>query len=393
MFDDDIREFLRFTARPIGTPENERATRFLAEHAAARGFEVTRLPFDCLRWEHGTAWIERGDTRFALHPGEFSSSFEGGAAIAQAQSLDELRALDCTGKILLLHGTIAAEPLMPQEFPFYFPDEHRALYEALEAAQPVAIVAFTGAHPSCGQNPFALITDPTFAIPMAFADVRTFEALDALDGDALLKIDSRCLPATGEQLVFRRPAKSEPSRGKLVLCAHMDTAYGTPGALDNATGIGVLLSVLARLEHWQGSVELEVLPFNGEDAYGANGQLAWLATQRPDLSDVLCAMNVDAVAHRGSKVAISSYGLSDEQTRALDRAMAGKRALTKGEPWFAGDHAIFAFRGIPSLALTSSDLVEGVMPLMHTRHDTPDQVDVDLIERAADFLATWIQGF
>ncbi len=52
-----------------------------------------------------------------------------------------------------------------------------------------------------------------------------------------------------------------------------------------------------------------------------------------------------------------------------------------------GDHSIFAFQGIPALAVTSSDLRDGVMKLSHTPRDTPDNVDPALLDQTADFIA------
>lgn len=392
MFEDDICEFLRFTERPVGSAENARANDFIARRAAALGLEVTRLPFDCPRWVRGGARIERADMTFDVHPGPYSPPYAGRAPMIAVQSLDDLTAASCRGRILFLHGSIAAEPLMPRDFPFFFPDGHRAIYQALEAAQPAAIIAVTGRHPSYGLSPHALISDANFQIPSAYLDARTFDAIRRGDGDLRLWIDSRTERATAEQLVIRRGATTPPGI-RIVVSAHMDSAHGTPGALDNGAGVAVLLAIMARLGNGAPGVEVEFVPFNGEESSGAYGELAWLDHRKSELGDIACAVNIDAVGHRGSRIAISGLGLPKALATRLDRMIARDDALAFGAPWFEGDQAIFASRGIATLVLTSSDLIDGVLPLAHTPRDVRAEVDGACLGRAADFVTAWLQTF
>lgn len=392
VFEDDICEFLQFTERPVGTAENARANGFIAERAAALGLEVTRLPFDCPLWVRGGARIERADMSFEIHPGPYSPPYAGSAPMIAVQSLDALTAARCRDKILLLHGPIAAEPLMPRDFPFFFPDGHRAIYQALEAAQPAAIIAVTGQHPSYGLSPHALISDANFPIPSAYLDARTFDAIGRGDGDLRLRIDSRIERATAEQLVIRRPAATSP-RSRIIVSAHMDTAHGTPGALDNGAGVAVLLAIMARLGNGAPDVEVEFLPFNGEDSCGAYGELAWLDHRKSGMGSIACAVNIDAVGHRGSRIAVSGLGLPKALAARLDRMIARDDALVVGAPWFEGDQSIFASLGIATLVLTSSDLNDAVLPLAHTPRDVRAEVDGASLGRAADFVTAWIQTF
>ncbi len=60
---------------------------------------------------------------------------------------------------------------------------------------------------------------------------------------------------------------------------------------------------------------------------------------------------------------------------------------TVGDQWIAGDHAVFAFRGIPCVAVTSSNLMERVVQLSHTAADTVGEVDVGLLDATAEVVA------
>jgi aminopeptidase YwaD len=67
--------------------------------------------------------------------------------------------------------------------------------------------------------------------------------------------------------------------------------------------------------------------------------------------------------------------------------------MTIGEEWIAGDHAVFAFRGIPCIAVTSSNLLERVMQLTHTAGDTREEVDSGLLDRTAAVVAEIVSGW
>ena len=65
--------------------------------------------------------------------------------------------------------------------------------------------------------------------------------------------------------------------------------------------------------------------------------------------------------------------------------------MTIGPPWFESDHAIFASRGIPSLALTSADAHE-LASLLHGPKDTAERLDVDTLAATAEFVIDWLRS-
>jgi aminopeptidase YwaD len=73
-------------------------------------------------------------------------------------------------------------------------------------------------------------------------------------------------------------------------------------------------------------------------------------------------------------------------SRLADRIIASHQKIVKGDEWYAGDHAPFAFRGIPCMAVTSSDLFEGALEHTHTSKDTLDTIDFGMIKSTAQFL-------
>jgi len=384
--------FFEFGERPLGSEANRQAAAFLGAEAERMGYEVQRLPFKCTRWERGPSFIDRGGERVDVFAGPFSPAFDKLCDAVMVTSTQQLKRTKCEGNIVFLRGEIAKEPLMPLDFPFYFPDAHREIYALLDEREPAAVLAVTGKHPACGLNPYPLFDDANFKIPSGYLDEAAMAKVLAGKGKIRLKLDSKSIPETGEQVVIRKKAEGEP-QGKVVIFAHMDTAYGTPGALDNAAGVEVLLGAMERLKDYAGPYDLEFVPFNGEDSGMVKGQMAYLDRFGKEMDAIRLGINIDAAGAKGSKTAVSAYNLEDARQAWLNGEIAKHPRIERGPEWVEGDHSIFVFQGVPCLALTSSNLRKGVMAISHTPQDTVDQVERELLGEAADFIAGLVNGF
>ena len=94
--------------------------------------------------------------------------------------------------------------------------------------------------------------------------------------------------------------------------AHIDAKEDTPGALDNAAGVIVLLLLAELLKDYDGELGIELVPFNGEDHYSAAGEIAYLKANEGKLNEILLNINIDAAGYRQKKNAYSLYECSDE---------------------------------------------------------------------------------
>ena len=380
-----------FGERPLGTEANRNVSAFLASEAQRMGYEVERLPFKCVRWGKGPSFLSREGAKVEVFASPFSPPFDKWCEAVAVSSTQQLKRTRCEGKLVFLLGEIAKEPLMPLDFPFYFPDAHREIYALLDERKPAAILAVTGKHPSCGLEPYPLFDDANFKIPSGYLDAAAMEQVVAGKGKMRLMLDSKTFPETGEQVVARKKAAGESS-GKIAIFAHMDTAYGTPGALDNAAGVAVLLAVMDRLKNYAGPYDLEFIPFNGEDSPMVKGQMSYLERFGKEMADIRLGINVDAVGAKGSKTAVSAYNLGEDRQGWLNAEIAKYRTVERGPEWVEGDHSVFVFRGVPCLAVTSSNLREDVMSITHTPQDTVAQVDRVLLVEAATFIAELVNG-
>ena len=380
-----------FGERPLGTEANRKATDFLVSEAERMGYDVQSLPFKCIRWENGPSFLEREGNRVKIFAGPFSPAFDKWCDAVAVSSTQQLKRTRCEGKIVFLVDEIAKEPLMPLDYPFYFPDAHREIYALLDERKPVAIMAVTGKHPSNGLEPFPLFDDANLKIPTGYLDSAAMEQVLAGKGKIRLMIDSKTFPETGEQVVARKMAIGE-SKGKIAIFAHMDTAYGTPGALDNASGVAVMLAVMERLKNYAGPYDLEFIPFNGEDSPMVKGQISYLNQYGKETGNIRLGINVEAVGAKGSKTSVSAYNIGEDRQVWLDAEIAQFRTIERGPEWVDGDHSIFVFRGVPCLAITSSDVKEGAMSFSHTPQDTVEHLDRELLVEAANFIVELVNG-
>lgn len=380
-----------FGERPLGTEANRNAAAYLASEAERMGYAVDRLPFKCIRWGKGPSFLDRGGTKVDVSASPFSPAFDKWCDAVAVSSTQQLKRTRCEGKIVFLLGEIAKEPLMPLDYPFYFPDAHREIYALLDERKPAAILAVTGKHPSCGLEPYPLFDDANFKIPSGYLDAAAMEKVVEGKGKIRLMLDSKTFPETGEQVVARKKASGD-SKGKIAVFAHMDTAYDTPGALDNAAGVAVLLAVMEHLKNYAGPYDLEFIPFNGEDSPMVKGQLSYLERYGKEMGSIRLGINIDAPGAKGSKTAVSAYNLGADRQRWLNAEIAKFKTVERGPEWVEGDHSIFVFRGVPCLAVTSSTLREEVMSISHTSQDTVKQVDRDLLVSTAQFIAELVNG-
>lgn len=371
--------------RAVGTAGNQKVTALVKERLEQNGYEVTNLPFQCMVWEDGESWIEWDSRKQSVSVSPYSKAFDGEGTAQAVSSVEALADLSCEESIVFLTGELSAESLQPKDYPFYYPDEHKQIIDLLEAKRPLAVIAVTGKDMMSGMEPFPMFDDGNFEIPSGYLSINDFEAIRELviGNRVYLHLDSRCTKVQSGQLYGEK--KAQNPKGKIVIGGHMDTKNHTAGALDNAAGIAALLQTAEKVA--AGNYDIGIIPFNSEEYFGGDGELAYLRKVQADGDNIVLFINIDSVGHIGSKAAVSLYNIPEEMTELITGMLAEREDVVIGEPWYAGDHAAFAFRGVPCIAVTSSDIFSGGLNDTHTMRDTVDTVDVKLLSATASFLA------
>jgi aminopeptidase YwaD len=361
--------------RRVGSEGNRAATEFFAQTVASFDFAVECSEFDCLDWTHGDAKLEAEGESFEAFISPYSLGCRLTAPLAVVSTVDELEMVEAAGKVLLLHGEIAKEQLMPKNFPFFNPEEHKRIIHLLETKSPAAIITATSRNPELAgaMYPFPLIEDGDFDIPSVYVTDKVGERLAEHAGvEISLEIQAERISAWGCNVIARKGA--DWGR-RIVLCAHIDTKEGTPGALDNATGITVLLLLAELLVDYAGDIGIEIVALNGEDDYSAAGQLLYLGENADTLAQVVLGINTDVAGYYQGNTEYSLYGCPDEIATLIRKAFSDQDGIVEGEPWYQSDHSIFVQNQVPAMALTSEQFMELSTHVTHTMRDSPDLVD------------------
>jgi len=369
--------------RHVGSDNNKRAAEYFYDAVTSFTFNAFREKFDCIDWNCGAVSLSSGGETFEAFVSPYSLPCSIEASLVSASDLSELESADYTGRILLIHGSLAKEQMMPKKFTFYNPEEHQRIISILEEKKPAAIITATGRNPELagGWYPFPMFEDGDFDIPSVFMTDKEGERLVRYTGyDFSLSFDSERIPSTGWNVI----AHKGPAVGKrIVLTAHIDTKKTTPGALDNGTGIAVLLALSELLQNYSGDIIIEIAALNGEDYFSAPGQMKYLETNHNRMNDILLAINIDGAGYTGMRSAFSFYECPDSILSVFREVIAKEENQMEGSPWPQGDHMIFVMNKRPAVAITSENFTQLSNEIAHTAKDTPELVSSSNLTRIA----------
>ena len=374
-----VQEHLRYLVetvgpRPPGSPANAAATDHVRHVLASAGLPVLDLSFRTVWWEPGPGRLIAGGVEVAVAPNPYSPPCDVRAAAVRAESRAEVTPATCAGRVLVLSGAPVAEQVTPTDYPFYRVEEHVLLVETLLAARPAAVVAVS-------DHGVPVFEDPR--LPFPSTTVTVGERI--VDGDELGLVLGGCVhDGVGSNV----SASTVGDRPRVVLSAHLDSKATTPGAFDNA---GSVAAVLAAVEHGRLlRAAVEVVLFNGEDHVDPCGELAWLAAT--DLARVTAAVNLDGAGVAGRRTQVSGLSCSPEVEERLQAFVTSRPGWVVGEPWYESDHAIFAMRGVPSVAVTSEHVHDLLRDVAHTARDTLEVVDMGVLAELAESLPDLLEA-
>lgn len=368
--------------RCVGQKGNVMASEYFDHTLKSLGWNVKKQMFSCIAWKEEKAVLKSGKKVFKARVSPYSLEFSGERELICASNLKELENVDARGKILLLHGELAAEQLMPKNFVFYNPDSHKKIYSILESKQPMAIITATGrnAELSGGVYPFPMIEDGDFNIPSVYMKDTDGKILVRPAGEKIeLSFKSKRLPAQG----WNSSGIKGKGLKKIVVCAHIDAKEFTPGALDNGTGVVVLMLLAELMKDYKGNNALEIVALNGEDYFAASGQMEYLKRNKARMKDIALAVNMDGAGYKGEKICFSFYGVKKEKQNAIKKVLQKYKGIIQGKEWYQGDHMIFSMNKVPAMAITSANFEELCQKITHTKKDVPSLADPALLVEIA----------
>jgi hypothetical protein len=177
----------------------------------------------------------------------------------------------------------------------------------------------------------------------------------------------------------------------LLALATMTSGDLSPGGVDNAGSLAIVLEVADRILKRAIEIELVVL-FTGAEEDHMVGAMRWLDRHTAELNDrETLVLNFDGAGSPGRTVLITRFGAGRRFAPGLER-VAVDTARSVGEPVrriimapAVGIDAIpFAHRGIECLTLSSGSLGRATYAV-HSAGDVAENLDGETMARIADY--------
>lgn len=378
--------------RSVGSEGNRTATHFFDDELRSLGWHTAISELAAMDWEDGGATLAVGRDTYTVFVSPYSLGCSVTAELTAAGSIDELEELDATHNIVLLHSALAREQLMPKSFVFYNPEEHRKIISLLENSGAKALICATGRNAALagGVYPFPLIEDGDFDVPSVYmTEEEGTRLLNAVGRSVTLNSKSRRIYSEAYNVVGSKG--NDPHR-RIVITAHIDAKKGTPGAIDNATGVAVLLLLARLLKDYNGDTHIELVAFNGEDYFSVPGQMKYIEENQGRFNTIRLNINIDGAGYHDGTSAFSFFELPSDIRDTAQRVLSRYPGITEGIQWAQGDHSIFLQFGVPALAVSSQWFIEHIdeQRITHTPDDNPEIVDcgkvADISEAIAEIL-------
>lgn len=400
--------------RPTGSAANQEAFHYVQSCFGEASPSLARLsvmPFDALDWTPLELSLSINQVDIPARMNPYAPSYNVTGKGYHYSSMEALQTHDSLHSILILSGELTTESIMPTHYTFYNPDHHKALVALLNRLKPSLVIAVkddslpdsvTGAMGKMDFQP--VFCDGDLPFPTLNVLKKDLSVFDFLNHEKHEKHEPIQIHSKGRSLLETRSSgnvvasigpKNAP---KIILTAHYDTFFETPGALDNASGIAFLTLALQELSAqvnsgYELSHEIIFVAINGEDHYAYPGEKVLLESlaDSDSTAPVTCAINIDGLGFKDTKVGLSHYEYPDELIQKLQSTITNKDSVEMMLPWPQGDHMIFALAGIPAIAITSSPLDTYFVECHHTRFDTSDTVDYQRIIDGVDWFMDFIR--
>jgi aminopeptidase YwaD len=350
-----VRQAIRYIVEEIGTrfggsQAEHRTADYLAGRFRALGLETEMQRFGLISWA-----IDQWPTLEITSPVRWSIPVS--PLLYSASTPPE----GCTGTVV--HRGITALVPGVMEMPIYDligGDGSRLASLIVEINGPTIPLI----------NPRGMLQMPQ--VVMGCEDQPRLDALLAKGSvEATLSIQAHVLPTTAYNVTCH--AKNPRAEQRIIVSAHMDTTLNTPGAYDNASGLGALIELAQTAQTIETKDAVDLVAFACEEI-GFHGSLYYVndLKERGLLSRVKACLNLDMVSG-GDELWVwaGPDQLRERIGEILPKTDVGSRYPIKIGPQRAGgDDWSFHLEGIQG-----ATMLFWRQDVYHKPSDTLDHVD------------------
>jgi hypothetical protein len=349
--------------RPAGSPGEFEAARYLAGLFREKRFDVEVQPFHFLNWTP-IGWpalkvLEPEEIEIPVAPMAFTLPTPASGVEGEVSKI---------GFTLLQFGNIKR-----QKYVIVGGDGSETGY-FLKGGNDRASTFPSG-------NP--LVQMPGVIMGAADADEK-IEAWLAQGRKIRVRLFNPCVQGMSvSQNVIARMGNAAP---QVVICAHYDGVYDSPGAVDNGSGVQALMNIADRLATKSASGEalppLAFICFGCEELkFNGSGHYVRYLQEHGELESVRYVVNFDMIGH-GSDITISTGRGMEAFTNPLVKKHESrfKSKLVPGEVKPTSDHWAFHESNIPSVQFTALPY-----PHYHQGLDTMNRFETTVMEETEEF--------
>ncbi|CAM2921227.1 M28 family peptidase [Paenibacillus sediminis] len=345
--------------RPIGAISNHEASSYIENIFKSSGINIETQQFEIPCWENIEASLTIYGHLRKVTSNIFSPSVDVTAEVVPLCTIDELASSQLDGKIAVLYGELAKENFTAKGFTIYNPEHHKQIIHLLEQKNPAAVIT-VNLHT---HTDLPLISDWDFGIP----------SVTISPEDALLLIGTNAPPSVHLKIHSKRTlghtknviGRKEGSRNeKIIMSAHYDSVFGSPGAFDNASGVAVLLTLVEELSQRGFKTGFEFVAFGSEEYLGI-GDRVYINKHKDELRAAIAALNFDGVGQILGTNTVTLMAGSSQLEDELRRIKSSFPSVHWTNPWYDSNHFTFFSNGVPSIPIRST----GVTDLIHTKND------------------------
>lgn len=365
-----------FGTRVLGSPAEARLAEFVRARFAAAGLEtgVEEFPVtvsDLDEVSLGT--IKNGRRRSVPCLAGAFSGFTKGEEVLGLEYLENTSAAAMSrrrleGKAVILYGG-AGETI----------DDYRRLLESGARA----LLMISKRHPFPWPVTTGLPWQWLEAGTLPMVSIPFFEAEKMLLGrvsEVFIRVSGRSRLASSQNVIGLRKGRG---RKNIVVCAHHDTVSVGKGAIDNGTGVAILLALAEELAASPaGAKNIALVSFGAEEVL-SRGSFHFVENNPGFVSDTAMVFNIDGEGSALGQSRISHTG-GPRLTAYLESKAAASpgyyELVEKVSPF--SDQFPFNMAGVPSAWFMRHNFWEHYYQF-HSRRDLPGVVDAGLVARSA----------
>lgn len=373
-------------SRPAASANHRKAVTLIDSEFKAAGLHSQVQEYFCPEWHFEEVFLSDGINNHSAIPNIYTLPCDICCEYVTAFSMDELKKLTLKNKILVLSGELTEKSFIARNFDVFKEDYQEEIFEFLENNEPLAIITIS--HKEDQVMP--LFEDSDFNIPSVTVSKTVGEKiLNAGASKLTLTIKSSLRDGKSANVIAHTNQNAEE---KMIICGHFDTKFFTPGAIDNATGTATMLVLSQILQELDLKKNVEFVAFGAEDTFFP-GDRSYFEREAFESEKIKLAVNIDSVIMKGEENSVI-FLCEDEQINQKILSIKDKTpGIKEVQPYFEGDHAFFAMRGIPVASLSSTNVHDYIDRVIHTENDTMEKTEPARIMEVIEFIVNLIRAF